>query len=206
MWVTFNHPARMIVERANHLQLALRARFYAVGMNLRRGVALGAYILGTASVTAIVTAQIPSAVSPAGAGEQTVSLSEAIRKAEINEPGFRTTEAESRALALERTNARAALLPNAAYHNQVIYTQPNGESSRIGQTAGAPTPVFIANNAIREYASQGVFNEVIGFQQIGVIRQVDAAAARAAAEAEVARRGLVATVVESLLHVWIAAG
>ena len=165
-------------------------------MNLRRSVAPGTFILGTVALPVLVIAQNPRTVLPAAQpGQQVISLSEAIRRAEINEPGFRTTEAESRALALERTNARAALLPTAAYHNQVIYTQPNGENNRNGQTAGSPTPIFIANNAIREYASQGVFNETIGFQQFGAIRQADAAAARSAAEAEVARRGLVATVV-----------
>lgn len=141
-------------------------------------------------------AQVPTSQIVVQAGEQTISLLEAIRRAEVNEPGYRTTEAESRALALERVNARTALLPNAAYHNQVLYTQPNGQTpTRIGQVFGAPTPIFIANNAIREYASQGVFNELVGFQQIGAIRQADSAAARAAAEAEIARRGLVATVV-----------
>ncbi len=126
---------------------------------------------------------------------QRISLDEAIEHAEANDPGFVASSAESRALQLERTNARAALLPTAMYHNQVIYTQPNGQTSRIGQTVGEPTPVFIANNAIREYASQGIFNELAGFQQLGAIRLADAAAARAEAEAEIARRGLVATVV-----------
>ena len=124
-----------------------------------------------------------------------ISLDEAIHRAEASDPGFVSLDAERRALGLERTSARTALLPTATYHNQVIYTQPNGQHSRIGQTSGEPTPIFIANNAIREYASQGVFNETVGFQQIGSIRLADASAARAAAEAEVGRRGLVATVV-----------
>ena len=136
--------------------------------------------------------------TPAGvpsSASQRISLDEAIRRAEANDPTFATTNAESRALQLERSNARSALLPTATYHNQVIYTEPNGQTSRIGQTVGEPTPVFIANNAIREYASQGVFNETAGFQQIGAIRLADANAARAEAEAEIARRGLVAAVV-----------
>ena len=161
-----------------------------------------------------LTATLGAQAVPAGPGlpptgvpltEQVISLPEALRRAEANEPTFRAAEAERRALALERTNARAALLPSATYHNQVIYTQPNGQDSRIGQTVGAPTPVFIANNAIREYASQGVFNETIGFQQIGAIRLADANAARASAEAEIARRGLVATVV-NLYYTFAAQG
>lgn len=121
-------------------------------------------------------------------------MDEAIRLAQANEPTFAAAIAESRGLALERTNARAALLPSVTYRNQVIYTQPDGSSNRIGQTAAEPTPVFIANNAVREYVSQGVATETIGFQQIAAIRLADANAARASAEAEIARRGLAASV------------
>ena len=124
-----------------------------------------------------------------------LTLDEAIRRAEANEPIFASALAENRALALERKDARAALLPTATYHNQVIYTQPNGLDNRIGQTINQPTPIFIANNSIREYASQGVFNETLGLGQVAAIRLADANAARARAELEVARRGLVATVV-----------
>lgn len=142
-----------------------------------------------------VPAQETTPVSISPSVRQRISLDEAIQRAEGSDPAFAAANAESRALQLERANARSALLPTATYHNQVIYTEPNGQTSRIGQTVGEPTPVFIANNAIREYASQGVFNETAGFQQIGAIRLADATAARAEAEAEIARRGLVATVV-----------
>jgi len=142
-----------------------------------------------------VAAQEATPTAFSSSSGQRISLDEAIRRAEANDPAFASAAAESRALQLERSSARAALLPTATYHNQVIYTEPNGQTSRIGQTVGEPTPVFIANNAIREYASQGVFNETAGFQQIGAIRLADATAARAEAEAEIARRGLVATVV-----------
>jgi outer membrane protein TolC len=127
---------------------------------------------------------------------ETLSLEQVIARAQANEPAFAAALAEQKALALDRTNARVALLPTATYHNQAIYTQPNGvAASRIGQTANAPSPIFIANNAVREYASQGVFNETFGATQFAAIRLADANAARAAAELEIARRGLVATVV-----------
>lgn len=134
---------------------------------------------------------VPSTAPPGTA----MTLEEVLSLAEANEPAFAAASAEARALLLERKNARVALLPTATYHNQVIYTQPNGQSNRIGQTINQPSPVFIANNAVREFASQGVFNEVVGFGQIGAIRLADANAARGLAELEVARRGLVATVV-----------
>ena len=134
-----------------------------------------------------------------------LTLDEAIRRAEANEPLFASALAENRALALERKDARAALLPTATYHNQVIYTQPNGLDNRIGQTLNQPTPIFIANNSIREYVSQGVFTETAGLVQVAAIRLADANAARATAELEVARRGLVATVVSLFYSVGIQA-
>ena len=126
---------------------------------------------------------------------QSLTLDQVLARAQANEPALAAASAADRAAGLERKNARAALLPTATYHNQAIYTQSNGAvASRIGQTVNAPAPLFIANNAIREYASQGVFNETIGFAQVAGIRLADANAARAAAELEVQRRGLVAAV------------
>lgn len=125
-----------------------------------------------------------------------LTLEDAIARATANEPAFAAASAEQKALALERKNAKAALLPSLTYHNQAIYTQPNGvPASRIGQTTDAPSPIFIANNAVREYASQGVVNETIGFAQVGALRLATANALRAEAELEIARRGLVQTVV-----------
>jgi outer membrane protein TolC len=114
-----------------------------------------------------------------------ITLDEAIRRAEANEPAYAVASAESRASALDRFIARAGLLPNVAYHNQALYTQTN---------RGETTPRFIGNNAAREYSSQAVVNETLGLAQIAGVRRADAEAARAAAELEIARRGLVAAV------------
>jgi outer membrane protein TolC len=145
-------------------------------------------------------AQTGGGVAPASSAapaSQTLTLDEAISLALANEPSFAAAQAEMQSAKLDRTNARVAMLPTATYHNQALYTQPNGvASSRIGQTTNAPSPAFIANNAVREYASQGVFDETVGFGRIGAIKLADANAARAEAELEIARRGLVGTVVE----------
>jgi outer membrane protein TolC len=123
-----------------------------------------------------------------------LTLNQVIRLAEANQPAFAAALAGVQTNALEQKNARASVLPSVTYRNQVIYTQPNGQSNRIGQTTNEPSPVFIANNAVREYASQGIFSETLGLQEVGAIRLADANAARANAELEIARRGLVATV------------
>lgn len=125
----------------------------------------------------------------------TLTLAQAIQRAMVNQPAFASARAEQQALALERTNARAALLPTATYHNEAIYTEPNGvPTSRIGQVTDAPAPIFIANNAVREYVSQGVFDEKLGLGQVAAIKLADAKTAKATADLEVARRGLVTTV------------
>jgi outer membrane protein TolC len=125
-----------------------------------------------------------------------ISLDEAIRRAEANEPTFAAAAAEGRATALERKDARAALLPSATYHNQYLFTQSNRTQAVTTQGGlNQSLPVFIANNAIHEYYSQGSATETIGLAQIGAVRLADANAARAEAELEVARRGLVQTVV-----------
>lgn len=125
-----------------------------------------------------------------------ISLDDAIRMAEANEPTFAAALAEGRATALERKDARAALLPSATYHSQYLFTQSNQTYATTTQGGiNQSLPVFIANNAIHEYYSQGSANETIGLAQIGAVKLADANAARAEAELEVARRGLVQTVV-----------
>jgi outer membrane protein TolC len=122
----------------------------------------------------------------------TITLPDAIQRAEANEPDFANAHAEQRAASLERGIARSALLPGVVYHNQALYTEPNGLNNQAGQTGSQAAPVFIANNAVREYASQAVLTETAGLAQVANVRIADAAAALATAELEVARRGLVA--------------
>jgi outer membrane protein TolC len=139
--------------------------------------------------------QTQATAAPAG-GPIIITLDEAIHRAQANEPAFAASVAESKAAGLDRSIARAALLPSAVYHNQVLYTQPNGQQNQAGQGVGSqPSPRFIANNAVHEYASQGLINETVGFAQLAEVKRVDAAAAFAQAQLEVARRGLVGTVV-----------
>jgi outer membrane protein TolC len=135
-----------------------------------------------------------------------ITLVDAIRRAQSNEPSFAASVAASRTAALDRTIARNSLLPSAIYHNQVLYTQPNGDTTRNLQgPANEPSPRFIANNAVREYASQAIVSETIGLQQVADIKLATATAARTTAEAEIARRGLTATVV-GLFYEELAAG
>ena len=138
---------------------------------------------------------VTQSTSPATAAPIVVSLHDAITRAQASEPSYAAALADSRSASLDRSIARAGLLPSAVYHNQALYTQPNGSQNQAGQGTGAqPSPKFIANNAVREYASQGVINETFGLAGLAAVRRADAESARAQAELEIARRGLVATV------------
>lgn len=136
-----------------------------------------------------------------GYGQQTpdasrlLTLTDAIKQAEANEPTFSAAVAAEKSARIDSYLAKSALLPSVTYHNQVLYTQPNGHSNQAGQIGSQPSPVFIANNAVREYASQGVINETVGLKQFADAQVASANAARAEAEMEIARRGLVSTVV-----------
>jgi outer membrane protein TolC len=125
-----------------------------------------------------------------------IALDEAITRAKANEPNFAAAVAASGVSALDRSIARSALLPSVTYHNQFLYTQGTGFpiSGTPSGTLGT-TPRFIANNAVHEYTSQGIVNETFGLQQLTAVSRASAAAAVAAANLEIARRGLVATVV-----------
>jgi outer membrane protein TolC len=124
-----------------------------------------------------------------------ISLAEAIHRAQQNEPAFASALAAQKSAAIDRYLGRAALLPSVVYHNQVLYTQPNGQTNQIVQSGTQLPPIFIANNAVHEYISQASINETVGLKQFADAQVAAANAARASAELEVARRGLILSVV-----------
>jgi outer membrane protein TolC len=141
-----------------------------------------------------LSAAPPPPAIPAPEGP-VITLNQAIERARANEPAFAAAVAASKVAGLEKSIARAALLPTATYHNAYLYTQPNGATNSAGSTGSQAAPKFIANNAVREYASQGIITETLGLQGFNAVSLASAQAAVAQAEMEVARRGLVATVV-----------
>jgi outer membrane protein TolC len=132
--------------------------------------------------------------APATSPTAPITLDQAITLARANEPAFAAAVANARVTALDHTIARAALLPGVTYHNQALYTQPNGSYNGGGPIGSQAAPRFIANNAVREYASQAVVSDTLGLQQVNAVSRAAAAQAVADAELEIARRGLVGTV------------
>ena len=123
---------------------------------------------------------------------QRISLAEAIHRAQANEPAFVISVAAQKTAAINGYLAKAALLPSAVYNNEMLFTQSNGKLLP-GTTQSAP--IFIANNAVHEYTSQVSINQTIGLKQVADAKVASATAARALAELEIARRGLVSAVV-----------
>lgn len=130
---------------------------------------------------------------PVAGAAVAITLDEALSRARANEPVFAAALAASRNASLDRSIARAALLPNAIYHNQFVYTQPQHAPPPNAAITGNPR--FIANNGVHEYISQGSVTETVGAQQFNAITQASTALAIANAELEIATRGLRSTVV-----------
>jgi outer membrane protein TolC len=127
---------------------------------------------------------VPDAKVPSGAPLE-VSLAQAIALARQNSTAYQAAVTEAGTARESSTQARDALLPQVAYDNQYLYTQAN----ELGAVR------FIAANAVHEYVSQGSLHESIDLAAILNYRKAAAGAAVARAKAEIAARGLVATVV-----------
>lgn len=165
-----------------------------VHLRLFIGCVVPIVVAGFAAASTRVQAQDAQAL-PAPTLPAVITLEEAIHRAESSEANYEAAVAASRTAALDRRAAYANLLPNAVYHNQGLYTQPNGLKNQAGQgVSSQPAPRFIANNAVHEYASQAVINETVGLSSVAAVRLAQAQAAQASAEQEIARRGLVSTV------------
>lgn len=136
--------------------------------------------------------------SPAPQAGVTISLDEAIRRAQTSDPSYRSAVTDRGVAGLDHSLARSALLPGVVYHNQFVYTSP-GQLAAVAPTAtttavASGTPIFIANNSIHEYVSQASITETVGAAAVANLLRTSAAAAVAVARQEVARRGLIAAV------------
>jgi len=146
----------------------------------------------------LAAAMLPPARSQAPAAPQApveITLDEAIKRAQQNEANYAAAQSASRSAALDRSIARAGLLPTARLYNQDIYTQPNGTFAESDEGLTTPNPKFVANDSRpHEYMAQGIAEESLSLAEVAAARRANAAAAMARAQLEIARRGLVATV------------
>ena len=159
-------------------------------------------LLGTCMVASAQTATVSTTQNSA---PQTITLHEALDRARGNSVEFRAAQTEAGLREADKTIARAALLPNANFRSEFLYTQPTSTANaQAHQEVLGGTPVFIANNAVHEYVALGNAHQDLSGALLVDYSRTQALAAVARAKAEVARRGLVVTVVDSFYTLVVA--
>ena len=154
----------------------------------------GIALLLAACGAAAQVAPAPSSTPPTSSQTVvTLTLADAIARAKSNSPQFQAALAQLGIAREDRVQARSALLPNVSYLSSFIYTQGNGPPQGNVPSTG----VYIANNGVHEYISQGVAHEAFGFASLPAYQRAKGAQALAKAKAEIATRGLVVTVVQA---------
>ena len=170
------------------------------------GPAAWILILVLLSVAGVAFAQVTSSLQTQGdngpstsGAPLTITLQDALQRARLNDPEYRSAITDLGLAREDRVQARAGLLPSVDYNNSFIYTQGTGAlpANCATSTAGCPTSRFIANNGVHEYISQGQVHEALSLTNVADYRRSSAALAQARAKAEIATRGLVVTVTQA---------
>lgn len=137
--------------------------------------------------------ETPQANAPTAGSPLRLTLQDALARARKNSVQFQAAQTNAAIARQDKFQAGAALLPSVTYDNQALYTQ--GSPAGLASQTGVPV-IFIANNAVHEYLSQANIHEAIDLAAIAAFRRASASAALARAQAEIASRGLVVTVVQ----------
>jgi outer membrane protein TolC len=135
---------------------------------------------------ALVAALYPGAAAAQPAGGAPLSLQDVLAQARANSQQFRQAQLASDLATEDRKQARAALLPSLNGFSQYIYTEPNG----------TPSGIWVPNDGPKVYATWlNVHGDIFSLGKLSEYRSAAAAEAVARAKADVAGRGLVATIV-----------
>jgi outer membrane protein TolC len=116
-----------------------------------------------------------------------LTLQDALERARANAPALLAATNAALIAHEDTVQAKAALLPTANWFNQFIYTQPNG----------TPSGVFVPNDGPHVYYNQAnVHGDLYAPGKRADYHRAEAAEAAARAKADIAVRGLYATVVQ----------
>jgi len=130
----------------------------------------------------------PAAAQPVPSETVTLTLEAALAQARLNSQQFRSAQAASQLAVEDRKQAFGALLPSVSEFSQYIHTQQNGTASGV----------FVANDGPNVYNTWlTVHGDLFSPGKWAEYKSAAAAAAVARAKADVAVRGLVATVVQN---------
>jgi outer membrane protein TolC len=174
----FNSTAGKAMKRT--LMLRSETKIFLRGM--RAGL--------PALLVAFAVAQQPNtvdAVNQSSGAPLTLTLQDALNRAQANEPKYRAALTEYGIARENRVQSRAALLPNVNYNGQFVYTQGNGTS----------TGRFVGNNGVHEYISEGNAHQAVSLQNLADYQRTRALEALAKANSEIAARGLIVTITQA---------
>ncbi|MGC1449048.1 MAG: TolC family protein, partial [Candidatus Sulfotelmatobacter sp.] len=153
---------------------------------------LALLVMGTPSFAQVTSSPQNQDVSsaPTNGAPVTITLQDALQRARLNDPQYRSSVTDLALAREDRVQARAGLLPNVNFNNSFIYTQGTG-------VPAVAASKFIANNGVHEYISQADIHQALSLTNVSDYRRSTAALAEARAKAEIATRGLVVTVTQS---------
>jgi outer membrane protein TolC len=190
--------------RPNFLsELNSRKRDGSLSLRCRLRLSLGlSAAFGLMSLQCAAQTNVPSTgtestvqlVQPSGpdqsAAPVTVTLQDAIQRAQKNDAQFLATTGDAKSAREDRLQARNALLPSVSNSTQYLGTQGNGKT---------PEGRFVTNDGVHVYREWGVIREDLspGNYMLTGLRRASAAEAIAKAKAEIALRGLNATVTKN---------
>ena len=169
-----------------------------IDMIPRRVIALaGCAAWLTALAAQTVSASPQQQALPSSPGQQraapalpglVLTLADALDRARKNAQQYQSAIIGAAVAHEDRVQAKAALLPNANWFNQFIYTQPNR----------TPSGVFVPNDGPHVYANYAVVHgDLYAPGKRADYQRAIAAEAAARARADIAARGLTATVVQN---------
>jgi len=136
-------------------------------------------------LTAVAVICIAAAFGQPVPAPAPISLQEALNRAKQYNPQYGAAVVAGALAHEDRVQARAGLAPALSYLNQYIYTEGNG----------TPSGVFVANDGVHVYSSQGIAHEDLSLAKFADYKRLIAAEAAARARTEIAARGLTLTVV-----------
>lgn len=146
-----------------------------------------AFAQNKASSASAARAQQQEPSTPGQPAPPTLTLQDALARAEKNEPLFLSAVGAAQLAHEDSVQARALLLPSVGLRSEYLGTQGNGI---------LPSGRFVTNDGVHVYRDWGVLHQDLSpstLMKTGYQR-AKAAEAAAQAKAEIARRGLVVTV------------
>jgi outer membrane protein len=131
---------------------------------------------------------------PAPSQALSISFADALQRARQYSIDLQTANIAALLAREDRIQAKAALLPQTQEVNEFIYTEPNG----------TPSGVFVPNDGPHIYYVYGQAHEDLSFARRAEYHRAQAAEALAQAKADLAVRGLFATLVQDYYGLVIA--